>query len=76
MVGLPISVSGGEAGRTIDRDIVKRFDVGKVVVLPKRWISERTIEWLNRRRRLATGCERLIRSELAVLRGASIRLTI
>jgi transposase len=34
--------------------IVKRSDVAKkFVVLPKRWIVERTIGWLNRCRRLA-----------------------
>jgi transposase len=37
----------------INVEIVKRSDVGKFVVLPKRWIVERTIAWLNRCRRLA-----------------------
>jgi putative transposase len=35
-------------------EIVKRSDQAKgFVVLPKRWIVERSIEWLNRCRRLA-----------------------
>jgi transposase len=35
-------------------EIVKRSDhVSGFVVLPKRWIVERTIAWLNRCRRLA-----------------------
>jgi transposase len=37
----------------INVEIVKRCDVGKFVVLPKRWIVERSIAWLNRCRRLA-----------------------
>ena len=37
----------------INVEIVKRCDAGKFVVLPKRWIVERTIAWLNRCRRLA-----------------------
>jgi transposase len=37
----------------INVEIVKRSDIGRFVVLPKRWIVERTIGWLNRWRRLA-----------------------
>jgi transposase len=37
--------------RHINLEIVKRSEVGKFVVLPKRWIVERTIGWLNRCRR-------------------------
>jgi transposase len=58
----------------INVEIVKRCDVGKFVVLPKRWIVERTIAWLNRCRRLAKDWERLNRNALAFLRWASIRL--
>jgi transposase len=32
--------------------IVKRIDSGKLVVLPKRWIVERTFSWLALSRRL------------------------
>ena len=38
--------------RQINVEIVKRSDSGKFVVLPKRWIVEQTIAWLNRCRRL------------------------
>jgi hypothetical protein len=37
--------------RQINLEIVKRSDVGKFVVLPKRSIVESTIGWLNRCRR-------------------------
>jgi transposase len=60
----------------INLEIVKRSDVGKFVVLPKRWIVERTIGWLNRCRRLAKDWECLNRNALAFLRWASIRLMI
>jgi transposase len=58
----------------INVEIVKRSDVGKFVVLPKRWIVECTIAWLNRCRRLAKDWECLNRNGLAFLRWASVRL--
>jgi transposase len=61
----------------INVEIVKRSDVAKAfVVLPKRWIVERTIAWLNRCRRLAKDWECLNQMALAFLRLASIRLMI
>ena len=44
-------------------------------MLPRRWVVERTIAWLNRCRRLAKDWENLNRKALAFLRLASIRLT-
>ena len=39
--------------RQVDVEIVKRSDTARgLTVLPKRWIVERTIAWLNRCRRL------------------------
>jgi transposase len=56
-------------------EIVKRSDqLNGFVVLPKRWIVERTIAWLNRCRRLAKDWENLNRKGLAFLRLASIRV--
>ena len=46
------------------------------VVLPKRWIVERTLAWLGRCRRLARDWECLNRKALAFLRLASIRLML
>jgi len=58
-------------------EIVKRSDrLKSFVVLPKRWIVERTIAWLNRCRRLAKDWENLNRKGLAFLRLASIRLML
>jgi len=61
----------------LEIEIVKRSDqVRSFVVLPKRWIVERTIAWLNRCRRLAKDWECLNRKALAFLRLASIRLML
>jgi transposase len=45
-------------------------------VLPKRWIVERSIAWLNRCRRLAKDWENLSSNALAFLHLASIRLML
>jgi transposase len=55
--------------------IVKRSDQG-FVVLPMRWVVERTLAWLNRCRRLAKDFENLTDNALAFLRLASIRLML
>jgi transposase len=58
-------------------EIVKRSDQLKgFVALPKRWIVERTIGWLNRCRRLAKDWENLNRTALTFLKLASIRLML
>ena len=63
--------------RKVEIEIVKRSDMTQgFEVLPKRWIVERTIAWLNRCRRLAKDWENLNRSALAFLRLASIRLML
>jgi transposase len=62
--------------RKINVEIVKRSAAGKFVVLPKRWIVERTIGWHNRCRRLAKDWECLNRNALAFLRWASIRMMV
>jgi transposase len=61
----------------LEIEIVKRPDHDKgFVVLPRRWIVERTIAWLNRCRRLAKDWESLNRKALAFLRLASIRVML
>jgi putative transposase len=58
-------------------EIIKRSDrASGFVQLPKRWIVERTIAWLNRCRRLAKDWENLNCSGLAFLKLASIRLML
>jgi transposase len=44
------------------------------VVLPERWVVERTLAWLTRWRRLARNCENLARTSVALIRLAMIKL--
>ena len=61
----------------LETEIIKRSDQAKgFVVLPRRWVVERTIAWLNRCRRLAKDWENLNRKALAFLHLASIRLML
>jgi transposase len=56
-------------------EIVKRSDAAKgFVLLPRRWIVERTIAWLNRNRRLAKDVEATIESSTTWLYIASVKL--
>jgi transposase len=61
----------------VNVEIVKRSDQANgFVVLPKRWIVERTFAWLGRCRRLAKDWECLNTKALAFLKLPSIRLMI
>ena len=57
--------------------IIKRSDTIKgFEVLPRRWVVERTIAWLNRNRRLAKDFEQTIASATAWLFAASVHAFI
>lgn len=84
-----IWADGGYAGRLIDwvRDlrtqrkvrleIVKRTDnVKGFVVLPRRWVVERTFGWLGRYRRLSKDYEQLTGSSEAMIQIAMIGLMV
>jgi transposase len=74
---------GGYAGQKLETaiahldrlaiEIIKRSDIPGFVVLPRRWVVERTIAWLNRCRRLAKDWEASTASSEAWLVIASIR---
>jgi len=56
-------------------EIIKRSDTAKgFVLLPRRWVVERTIAWLNRNRRLAKDFEATTESSLTWLYIASAKL--
>jgi putative transposase len=58
-------------------EIIKRNDLAPgFVVVPKRWIVERTLTWLNRCRRLAKNSENDIRTATAFVQLASLRLML
>ena len=56
-------------------EIIKRSDTAKgFELLPRRWVVERTIAWLNRNRRLAKDFEASIESATSWLYIASVKL--
>jgi transposase len=56
--------------------IVKRSDLSGFVVLPKRWIVERTLAWISRNRRLCRDYERHARKVAAFVRLAMVRIML
>lgn len=57
-------------------EVIKRPDVKKFVVVPKRWVVERSFAWLEKCRRLWKNCERLISSSIGMIHVAFIRLLL
>ena len=64
------SVSGAEV------EVVKRNELHSFVVLPKRWIVERSFGWLDKCRRLWKNCERLLHNSCQMISLAFIRLLL
>ena len=60
----------------LEIEIVKRSDASGFVVLPKRWIVERTFAWISRNRRLARDFERYATTVAAFVRLAMIRIML
>ena len=80
-----VFADGGYAGKKLRKaleaigrwtiEIVKRSDAAKgFTLLPRRWVVERTIAWLNRNRRLAKDFEATIESAETWLMIASVKL--
>lgn len=57
-------------------EIVKRTELHRFVVLPKRWVVERSFAWIARNRRLARDFERYARTVAAFIRLAMIRVML
>ncbi|MES1054615.1 transposase [Bacillus thuringiensis] len=57
-------------------EVIKRSELHKFVVLPKRWIVERTFAWLENYRRLWKNCERTLENsrQSCLLAGVAILL--
>ena len=73
----PIFEQGaGEFLKQMHVEIVKRSDSANgFVVVPRRWVVERSFAWLNRCRHLAKYFENRTRNALAFLELASMRMT-
>jgi transposase len=61
-------------GSTVE--VVKRTELHKFVVMPKRWIVERTFSWLEKCRRLWKNCERKLNTSLQMVSLAFIGLLV
>jgi transposase len=57
-------------------EVVKRDELHKFVVMPLRWIVERSFGWLDNSRRLWKNCERLLHNSLQMLILAFISLLL
>lgn len=57
-------------------EIVKRSELHDFVVVPKRWIVERTLAWISRNRRLCRDFERYARTAAAFIRLAMIKIML
>ena len=56
--------------------VVKRNELHAFVVLPKRWIVERSFAWLEKCRRLWKNCERKLNTSLQMVHLAFLRLLL
>jgi len=65
-----------KAAINADVEIVKRNELHNFVVLPKRWIVERTFGWLDKCRHLWKNCERKLSNSLQMVILAFIRLLL
>ena len=80
-----IWADGGYAGKLVDftRDrlrivlqiVKRRDDVTGFVVLPRRWVVERTLAWITQHRRCVRDYERLPAHHEAMVRWSMIRIT-
>jgi putative transposase len=80
-----IYADGGYAGSLVEwvqktfditLEIVKRSDLARFVVLPKRWIIERTNAWVSKARRLAKEYERKARNQESMIYVRMIQLML
>ena len=59
-----------------DVEVVKRNELHKFVVIPKRWVVERSFAWIDNCRRLWKNCERLIHNSFQMVSLAFIRILL
>jgi len=57
-------------------EIVKRSELHKFVVIPKRWVVERSFGWLDKCRLLWKNCERKLSSTLAFVKLAFLSVLL
>src|ERR1700733_15491894 len=72
-----VLVDGGDSGEKFSLEIknmidatvevAKRSELHKFIVIPKRWVVERSFGWLEKCRRLWKNCERKINTSLQMV---------
>jgi putative transposase len=65
-------ISWAHSALGLDVEIVRRPDLAAFKVLPRRWVIERTLAWITRRRRCARDYERLPAHHAAMVQWAAI----
>lgn len=81
-----VLVDGGHTGENFaiairnltgaDVEVVKRSELHKFAVIPKRWIVERSFGWLDRCRILWKNCERYLENTLNLVKLAFISILL
>ena len=81
-----VLVDGGYTGKNFadaireisnaEVEVVKRNELHTFVVLPKRWIVERSFGWLDKCRRLWKNCERKLQNSFQMITLAFIRIIL
>jgi transposase len=81
-----VLVDGGYSGEKFSSEInemigatvevAKRSELHKFVVIPKRWVVERSFSWLEKCRRLWKNCERKINTSLQMVVLAFVALLL
>jgi transposase len=73
--GIPFAIQVKEVlGAAVE--VVKRNELHRFVVLPKRWVVERSFGWLEKCRRLWKNCERKLATSLQMVVLAFVALLL
>ena len=76
-VGQPFAQAVKETlGETVTVQIVKRSELHKFAVIPKRWVVERSFAWLDKNRRLWINCELHLNTSLQFIHLAFLGLLL
>jgi len=81
-----VLVDGGYSGERFEEmvwhllgakvEVAKRSDLHRFVVMPKRWVVERSFAWLEKCRRLWKNCERKLETSLQFVALAFLALLL
>lgn len=76
-VGEPFAQSVRQTlGEKVTVQVVKRSELHKFAVIPKRWVVERSFAWLEKNRRLWKNCERWLNTSLQFIHLAFLAILL